>query len=96
MAVDSLLTGLLSVPAGLAFPPYDAPPAARLAWCIRFSTYCGHQARLAREFDLPTRQWLRAAEFAAYAGSIWAERLADPAMTKGPAIEAAEPRRARV
>lgn len=74
-----LLAAVPLVPPGPAFPPHDATPAARLAWCIQFNLYCGRQARLAREFDLPTRHWLRAAELAAYAGSIWAERLADMA-----------------
>ena len=82
MAVDSLLTGLLSVPPGPAFPPHDATPAARLAWCIQFNMYCARQARFAHDVDLPTRKWLKAAEFAAFAASIWRERLSRPCLRR--------------
>ena len=76
MAADIVL--LAEAPPALPgpeFPPYDAPPAAHLAWCIRFGAYCAQQARIAHEFDLPTRKWLQAAEFAAVAASVWRERV---------------------
>jgi hypothetical protein len=60
---------------GPDFPAGGASPAEHLAWCERFELYCARQARFAHDVDLPTRKWLQAAEFAAFAASIWRERL---------------------
>jgi len=65
---------LESLPFGPEIPPLDSPPAVHLAWCERFSLYCSRQAQTAREFDLPTGKWLRAAELVGFAASIWRER----------------------
>jgi hypothetical protein len=73
MGSDSALLTSLTV-AGPESPPFNAPAAVHLAWCERFTLHCGRQARIAAEFDLPTRKWLRAAELAAFAASIWRER----------------------
>jgi hypothetical protein len=67
MAVPILL-------AGPDFPAAGASPATHLAWCEAFGLYCARQVQLAREYDLPTRKWLHAAELAAFAAGIWRER----------------------
>ena len=74
MAVEMIPGGIPSVPSGPEFPRHGATPAAHLAWCIKFGAFCVRQAQLAREFDLPTHKWLRAAELSAFAASIWRER----------------------
>ncbi len=75
MGLNSLLAEIPSVLPGPESPPANAPPSAHVDWCVRFGTYCSRQAQIAREFDLPTRKWLRAAELAAFAASMWRERL---------------------
>lgn len=75
MAADILLlAGLPPVSPGPEYPPPDAAPAVHLHWCERFARYCTRQARIACDLDLPTGKWLRAAELAAFAASIWRER----------------------
>lgn len=74
MAVEIIQGGIPPVVSGPAFPPHDAAPAAHLAWTIRFGAYCVRQAQIAREFGLPTRKWLRAAELSVFAASIWRQR----------------------
>ncbi len=76
MDSNSLLAGIPPVLPSPDFPARGATPAEHLRWCIRFGGYCVRQAQLAREFDLPTQKWLRAAELAAFAASIWRERAA--------------------
>lgn len=74
MAAEMILGGIPPVLSRPDFPPHDATPAAHLAWCVRFGSYCTRQAQLAREFNLPTSKWLRAAELAAFSASVWRER----------------------
>ena len=74
MAAEMIPGGIPSVLSGPESPPHNSPPAAHLAWCIRFGSYCTRQAQIAREFNLPNSKWLRAAELSAFAASIWRER----------------------
>jgi len=74
MGLPSLLAESPSALPGHESPSRSASPAEHLAWCIRFGSYCSRQAQLAREFKLPTHKWLRAAELAAFAATIWRER----------------------
>jgi hypothetical protein len=61
---------------GPEFPPHGSPPALHLAWCEQFTLYCTRQVQVARRYDLPMSKWLRAAELATFAASIWRERAA--------------------
>jgi len=74
MASDIVLAGIPPVLSGPESPPHNAPPAAHLRWCEEFALYCARRAQIARDFDLPTRKWLRASELAAFASAIWRER----------------------
>ena len=76
MAADIVL--LAAAPPELPgpdFPAVGASPVEHLRWCIRFGSYCTRQAQRAREFGLPDRKWLQAAEFAAVAASVWRARV---------------------
>lgn len=74
MAAISLPADIPPALPGPESPPRNAPPTDHLAWCLRFGMYCNRQAQLAREFDLPAHKWLRAAELAGFAATIWRER----------------------
>ena len=74
MAVSTSLLEPLLHATGPAFPPLNAPPAEHLAWCESFILHCARQTYMAHQLDLPTRKWLRAAELATFAASIWRER----------------------
>jgi len=76
MAANILLAPAPVALPGPDFPARGASPAEHLAWCIRFGSYCARQAQIAREFDMPTAKWYRAAELAALAAAIWRERAA--------------------
>ena len=75
MAVEMIPAAPRLALAGPEFPSHNSPPASHLEWCERFGLYCARQAHIAHKFDLPTRKWLRAAELAALAASIWRERV---------------------
>ena len=55
--------------------PEDAPAADHAAWCENFERLCRRRAALAREFNMPSAKWTKAAEMARFAAEVWADRV---------------------